>query len=98
MAINKEDLAPYWIGTHLSRAFGLNSRFFSRLNKERPVSLNKEILIELRGGIVIVRIPKEFDNMLRAKGYVTTLVENGEEYLYDKILNITAETRIGFWR
>ena len=87
-----------WIGSDLARRLGLNSRFFSRFTQHKPKSLNDDISIQSTGGLVLVRIPVEISRLLNDNDYIITKIEDGDTTAYDHVFNITAGTKIGFWK
>lgn len=87
-----------WIGTELARELGLNSRFFARLHRERPKSLTNGVEIHSTGGLVLVRIPSNISNMIRLGNHTAVKIEVDDDTEYDFVFQITAETKIGFWR
>ena len=87
-----------WIGTELARKLGLNSRFFSRFTKNRPKSLHDGILIQSTSGLILVRIPEDVSSLLRDGTYVVSKIEDGNESIFDYVFQITADTKIGFWK
>ena len=87
-----------WIGTELARELGLNSRFFSRFRHRTPQSLNHEVQIHSTGGLVLVRIPNDISKMIRSKEYVVSRVEDDDISQYNKVFNLTSDTKIGFWK
>ena len=93
-----ETINGCWIGFILAEKLGLNSRFFSRLTKDKPISLNKEIFIWSSGGLVLVRIPTEVSRLLRDSSYIATKIDDNDKTIYDHVFKITAGTKIGFWK
>lgn len=87
-----------WIGTELARELGLNSRFFSRLHREKPKSLSHGIEIRSTGGLVLVRVPSNISNIIRSKSYTAVKIESGDDTRYDHVFEITTETKVGFWK
>ena len=87
-----------WIGTELARELGLNSRFFSRLHREKPKSLTNGVEIRSTGGLVLVRVPSEVNKFIRSNDYTAVRVDGDDDIEYDFMFQITAETKIGFWK
>lgn len=87
-----------WIGTELARELGLNSRFFSRLHREKPKSLTNGIEIRSTGGLVLVRVPSEVNKLILSKDYTAVRLDVDDDAEYDFVFQITAETKIGFWK
>lgn len=87
-----------WIGADLARQLGLNSRFFSRLHREKPKSLASDVEINSTGGLVLVRIPDHISNAVRSEQYTIVRIESGDDTKFDFVFEITAETKIGFWK
>lgn len=93
-----ENIHSCWIGSELARRLGLNSRFFSRMTRNKPKSLSRDIYIQSTGGIVLVKIPNNISKMLRDGDYVAKKVEDENDDMFDYIFAITAETKIGLWK
>ncbi len=96
--IDTEMISQCWIGTELARALGLNSRYFSRLNTEKPASLNKEIAIQSTAGLVLVRIPEAANKILQSREYIASKITSDDTSEFEYVFNITADVKIGFWK
>ena len=82
-------------GSDLADVFGLNPRYFSRVNEAD--SLNSDIEILKFKNVVLVEVPHEAREYI--KNYVATRIEEGEdESKYEYVLRLTNKIKIGFWK
>ncbi|MDD5405999.1 MAG: hypothetical protein PHE73_03535 [Sulfurovaceae bacterium] len=87
----------YFIGTWLAREFGLPTNYFSIINSKAPKTLHREIDVAMFAGLVFVKLPSKVVEYIRA-GYITAKIEPDDDLnMYEYILEITINTKIGFW-
>jgi len=87
----------FMIGTWLARYFGLDSRYFSKLNSRKSITLNHLVEVKSFEGIVFVSIPKDIQQHIR-EGYMAGKIESGDDLSeYDHVFDLTNQTKIGFW-
>jgi len=82
-------------GSDLAELFGLNPRYFSRVNETD--SLNSDIEILKFKNVVLVEVPYEAREYI--KNYVATPIPVDEdESKYEYVLRLTSKMKIGFWK
>ncbi|MDD5359478.1 MAG: hypothetical protein PHI02_04330 [Sulfurovaceae bacterium] len=88
----------YFLGTWLARFLGLNDTYFSKAYRHNIPTLLQDVKIEKFSGIIFVKPPQDVHRLIE-QNYIAVKIMPGDDInQYDYILNLTKDTKIGFWK
>ncbi len=91
-------LIDFLLASSVARHFGLRAEYFSQAYRTGSATLHNEIELQEQCSMLFIRLPKEAMQMLRNGAVAVKLDCNEEEKEFDYILQLTRQTRIGFWK
>jgi len=86
-----------YIGTWLARYFGLDSRYFAKMNTRRNTTVYEGVETKKIDRVVIVYMPCHIAHYI-SQGFVACRVEDGDDIDFEYVFPLTKDTRIGFWK
>ena len=87
------------LGTFLASRLNLNSRYFSNIFNSKRRTLNSVVDVKKLGGLIFVSVPFEAKRYIDDISFVPTkLTSEDDDRDFEYILELTKDTRIGFWK
>lgn len=93
-----ELMIDYLLASSVARHFGLRAEYFSQAYRTGGATLHDEIVLQKQCDMLFIKLPKKAMEMLRDGAIVVKLDCDDDEKEFDYILQLTRQTRIGFWK
>lgn len=93
-----ELMIDFLLASSVARNFGLSAEYFSQAYRKGGATLHGEIVLKEQCGMLFIKLPKQTMEMLRDGAIAVKMDCDDDDREFDHILQLTRQTRIGFWK